>query len=67
MHTVGTCAMVPRELGGVVDSKVKVYGTKNVRIVDASIIPSQLTGHTTAPLYGVAEKAAELIKTAWSS
>lgn len=55
--------MVPRELGGVVNSKVKVYGTKNVRIVDASIIPSQLSGHTTAPLYAIAEKAAEIIQT----
>lgn len=54
--------MLPRELGGVVDSRVKVYGTRNVRVVDASILPMHMTGHTMAPVYAVAERAAELIK-----
>jgi choline dehydrogenase len=62
MHVIGTCAMMPRELGGVVDWRVKVHGTRNVRVVDASIIPMQLSGHTMGPVYGVAEKAADLIK-----
>ncbi|KXX73018.1 Glucose oxidase [Madurella mycetomatis] len=62
IHVVGTCAMLPRELGGVVDARVKVHGTRNVRVVDASIIPMQMTGHTMAPVYAVAERAAELIK-----
>ncbi|GAB1314581.1 Glucose oxidase [Madurella fahalii] len=62
IHVVGTCAMLPRELGGVVDSRVRVHGTRNVRVVDASIIPMQMTGHTMAPVYAVAERAAELIK-----
>lgn len=53
--------MLPIELGGVVDDQVKVHGTRNVRVVDASIIPMQLSGHTMAPVYGVAEKAAEII------
>lgn len=61
LHVVGSCAMLPLELGGVVDEKVKVHGTKNVRVVDASIIPSQLSGHTMGPVYGVAEKAAVII------
>jgi choline dehydrogenase len=54
--------MLPLELGGVVDSKLKVYGTNNVRVVDASVIPVELTGHTVGPLYAVAEKAADIIK-----
>ncbi|KAL5113210.1 hypothetical protein ACEQ8H_008917 [Pleosporales sp. CAS-2024a] len=62
MHVVGSCAMLPLELGGVVDSSLKVYGTSNVRVVDASVIPIELTGHTTGPLYAVAEKAADMIK-----
>ncbi|KAF2850036.1 GMC oxidoreductase [Plenodomus tracheiphilus IPT5] len=62
MHVVGTCAMLPLDLGGVVDSKLKVYGTSNVRVVDASVIPVELTGHTVGPLYAVAEKAAYIIK-----
>ncbi|KAJ4419204.1 hypothetical protein N0V82_005111 [Gnomoniopsis sp. IMI 355080] len=65
VHVFGTCAMLPLELGGVVDSRVKVHGTANVRVVDASIIPVQLTGHPTAPIYAVAEKAAVLIKKDW--
>lgn len=65
MHVVGTCAMLPLGLGGVVDSRVKVHGTRNVRVVDASIIPMQLTGHTMAPVYAIAERAAELIKADW--
>lgn len=32
-HPVGTCAMLPKELGGVVDSKLLVYGTANLRVV----------------------------------
>jgi choline dehydrogenase len=66
IHVVGTCAMLPVELGGVVDSSLKVHGTKNVRVVDASIIPVQLTGHTSAPVYALAEKAAVIIKADWS-
>ncbi|KAM0809465.1 putative Glucose oxidase [Seiridium cardinale] len=61
-HTVGTCAMLPQDLGGVVDSRLKVYGTQNVRIVDASVIPLQMSGHPTATLYALAERAADLIK-----
>ena len=38
-HPIATAAMVPKELGGVVDSKLKVYGTSNLRIADLSILP----------------------------
>jgi GMC oxidoreductase len=38
-HAVGTAAMAPRDLGGVVDPSLRVYGTRNLRVVDASIIP----------------------------
>lgn len=46
-HPVGTCAMMDRELGGVVDSNLRVYGTKNVWVVDGSILPFQVDGHLT--------------------
>ncbi|KAK4082322.1 CAZyme family AA3 [Trichoderma aggressivum f. europaeum] len=57
-HPIGTAAMLPRRLGGVVDPKLRVYGTKNVRVVDASVIPLQISGHLTATLYAIAERAA---------
>jgi choline dehydrogenase len=60
-HWLGTCAMMPREWGGVVDPELKVYGTRNLRIVDASILPLQLTAHPISVLYAVAHKAAHLI------
>ncbi|KAK1671888.1 GMC oxidoreductase [Colletotrichum godetiae] len=60
-HPVGTAAMMPREKGGVVDASLKVYGTANVRVVDASVLPFQVCGHLVSTLYAVAERAADLI------
>ncbi|KIP06679.1 hypothetical protein PHLGIDRAFT_128108 [Phlebiopsis gigantea 11061_1 CR5-6] len=60
-HPIGTAAMMRRDIGGVVDARLKVYGTANVRVVDASIMPMQVSAHLSAPLYGIAEKAAALI------
>lgn len=54
--------MMRKDLGGVVDPQLKVYGTRNVRVVDSSIIPMQISGHSTATLYAVAERAADIIK-----
>ncbi|KAG8718647.1 hypothetical protein FRC08_004742 [Ceratobasidium sp. 394] len=61
-HPVGTCAMMSRDLGGVVDGRLRVYGVKNVRVVDASAMPTQISAHLSATLYGFAEKAADIIK-----
>lgn len=60
-HPVGTAAMMSRELGGVVDAELRVYGTRNVRVVDASVLPWQVCGHLTSTIYAVAERASDII------
>ena len=55
-HPVGTCAMMPKDLGGVVDERLRVYGVKNLRVVDASIMPTLPSGNTCQTVYAVAEK-----------
>ncbi|KAF5603275.1 choline dehydrogenase mitochondrial [Fusarium pseudocircinatum] len=60
-HPSGTCAMLPKADGGVVDAKLKVYGTENLRVVDASVIPLLISAHIQTAVYGIAEIAAELI------
>ncbi|CAE6448906.1 unnamed protein product [Rhizoctonia solani] len=64
-HPIGTAAMAPKSLGGVVDEKLKVYGTTNLRVVDASIIPMHIATHLQRTIYGIAEKAAEIIMDDW--
>ncbi|EPE24373.1 FAD/NAD(P)-binding protein [Glarea lozoyensis ATCC 20868] len=61
-HGTGTTSMMPLERGGVVDTHLRVYGTKNLRIVDAGIFPLVPAAHLQAPVYAVAEKAADIIK-----
>ncbi|KUJ06959.1 uncharacterized protein LY89DRAFT_790056 [Mollisia scopiformis] len=61
-HGTGSTSMMPLDLGGVVDTHLRVYGTKNLRIVDAGIQPLVPAAHLQAPVYAVAEKAADIIK-----
>lgn len=65
-HLGGTCAMLPKEKAGVVDTSLKVYGVKNLRVVDASAIPLISTANLQATVYAFAEKAADIIKNDWS-
>jgi choline dehydrogenase len=65
-HPIGTCAMLPREDGGVVDPRLRVYGTENLRVVDASIFPIHLQNNICSTVYAVAEKAADMIKEDWA-
>ncbi|EJC99460.1 glucose oxidase [Fomitiporia mediterranea MF3/22] len=61
-HGIGSAAMMRRDLGGVVDGKLRVYDTTNLRVVDGSILPLHVSAHPSSTLYGVAEKAADIIK-----
>jgi hypothetical protein len=58
-HAVGSAGMRKREWGGVVDEKFRVYGTKGLRVVDASVVPVEVNGNPTSVIYALAEKAAE--------
>ena len=60
-HACGTCAMKPEEEGGVVDSRFRVHGIANLRIVDASIFPRIPGTFIVTSVYMIAEKAAEVI------
>ncbi|KZT32740.1 alcohol oxidase [Sistotremastrum suecicum HHB10207 ss-3] len=61
-HTLGTLSMLPKDKNGVVDPTLKVYGTKNIRVVDLSIIPLHIAAHTLGTVYSIAEHAADIIK-----
>ena len=60
-HPLGTCAMLPKKDGGVVDPELKVYGVSNLRVVDASVIPIMISANIQTAVYGIAERAAEII------
>lgn len=61
-HPVSSAAMRTKDLGGVVDSEGKVYGAANVRVVDASVFPTQISGHLTASIYAIAGKIADSMR-----
>ena len=58
-HPTSTCA-----IGSVVDTQLRVLGMERLRVVDASVMPAVPRGNTNAPTIMIAERAADLIKTA---
>jgi choline dehydrogenase-like flavoprotein len=55
-HPIGTAPMMPRELGGVVDEDLLVYGVTGLSVVDASVMPDLPGAYTQQTVYAVAEK-----------
>ena len=61
-HPSSTCKMgSEKDPMAVVDNKMRVFGMQNLRVVDASVMPSVTTGNLNAPTIMIAEKAADII------
>ncbi|PHH89614.1 hypothetical protein CDD83_5656 [Cordyceps sp. RAO-2017] len=64
-HAVGTNRMLPREHGGVVDARLRVYGTEGLRVVDSSVMPTVPDVCIQGPVYMIGEKGADMIRQDW--
>jgi choline dehydrogenase len=62
-HPVGT-AKIGAGPDAVVDSELRVHGLRSLRVADASVMPSIVSGPTNAPAFMIGGRAAELIKAA---
>lgn len=59
-HAIGTCAMGPND-DDVVDSRLRVRGVPNLRVVDASVLPIMVSGNLNGPVSALAWRAADFI------
>ncbi|KAG5635720.1 hypothetical protein H0H81_010298 [Sphagnurus paluster] len=66
-HPTSTCRMAPLQDGGVVDSQLRVWGVQGLRVCDASVFPSIVSGHTAGAVLAIAERLSDLLKAQYSS
>ena len=65
-HQCGTAKMGPAyDPEAVVDPRLKVYGIKGLRVIDASVMPQIVSGNTNAAVIMIAEKGSDMIKEEW--
>ncbi|KAJ9576432.1 hypothetical protein L9F63_006645 [Diploptera punctata] len=65
-HPSGTCKMGPYyDPNAVVDPALRVYGVRNLRVIDASVMPTIPTAHIAAPTFLIAEKGADMVRRYW--
>lgn len=65
-HPAGTCKMSPRsDPTAVVDPRLRVHGVKGLRVADASIMPTIVSGNPNGPIIMIGEKASDIIKEDW--
>ena len=66
-HAIGTASMMKKELGGVVNNKAQVYGVKGLRVIDGSIVPTQISSHVMTVFYAMALKIADSVMEDWNA
>jgi choline dehydrogenase-like flavoprotein len=67
-HHAGTCKMGPAsDPLAVVDAQLAVRGVKNLRVIDASVMPNVVSGNTHAPVVMIGEKGADMVVAKWKS
>ncbi|PNP82866.1 hypothetical protein FNYG_03743 [Fusarium nygamai] len=64
-HASGTNRMLPLEDGGVVDSRLRVYGVQGLRVIDSSIMPTVPDVNIAGPVYMLGEHGATMIREDW--